>query len=81
LAPITSVAAGLLALHYNARLLPRWRRGFSLLSGGLALAGVGLAYFSFGREGWTDLGYWPRHLAFGQNAILAVGFIAYVSAG
>jgi len=48
------------------------------LSGGLALAGVGLAAYSFGREGWTDIRYWPRQLAFGINALLAIGFTAYV---
>jgi len=73
-----AVAAGLLALHFNAGLLPSWTRGISWLSGGLALAGVGLAAYSFGREGWTDIRYWPRQLAFGINALLAIGFIAYV---
>jgi hypothetical protein len=73
-----AVAAGLLALHFNAGVLPRWTRGFSLLSGGLALAGAGLAAFSFGREDWADLRHWPRHLAFSLNALLAIGFIAYV---
>ena len=74
-----AVAAGLLAMHFDIGLLPRWTRGFSLLSGGLALAGAGLAAFSFAPEEWTDIRYWPRHLAFGLNALLAIGFIAYVS--
>jgi len=73
-----AVAAGLLALHFNAALLPRWTRGIALLSGGLALAGTGLAAFSFDRDGWTDIRYWPRHLAFSLNALLAIGFMAYV---
>jgi hypothetical protein len=74
-----ALAAGLLAMHYNAAVLPQWTRGLSLLSGGLALAGVGLAVYSLAPEDWTDIRRWPRHLAFGLNALLAVGFIAYVS--
>jgi hypothetical protein len=76
-----AVAAGLLALHFNAGLLPQWTRGFSLLSGGLALAGVGLAAFSLGREQWAEIRYWRRHLAFSLNALLAIGFLAYVGEG
>lgn len=74
-----AVAAGLLAMHFNVGLLPQWTRAFSLLSGGVALAGAGLAAFSFGRGDWADMQYWPRHLAFALNALLAIGFIAYVS--
>jgi hypothetical protein len=51
--------------------------GILIAVGRLALAGAGLATFSFGREEWADIRYWPRHLAFGLNAILAIGFIAY----
>jgi hypothetical protein len=73
------VAAGLLALHFNAALLPSWTQGIALLSGGLALAGVGLAAYSFGSDGWTDIRYWPAHLAFGLNALLGLGFLASVT--
>jgi hypothetical protein len=73
------VAAGLLALHFKAALLPAWTQGIALLSGGLALAGVGLAAHSFGSEGWTDIRCWPAHLAFGLNALLGAGFIASVT--
>jgi hypothetical protein len=73
------VAAGLLALHFNAALLPSWTQGVALLSGGLALAGVGLAAYSFGSDGWTDIRYWPAHLAFGLNALLGLGFLASVT--
>jgi hypothetical protein len=73
------VAAGLLACHYNAALLPAWTESIALLSGGLALAGVGLAAYSFGSDGWADLRYWPAHLAFGINALLGLGFLASVT--
>jgi hypothetical protein len=73
------VAAGLLACHYNAALLPAWTRGIALLSGGLALAGTGLAAYSLGSEGWTDIRYWRAHVAFGMNALLGLGFIASVT--
>jgi hypothetical protein len=73
------VAAGLLACHYKAALLPAWTDGVALFSGGLALAGVGLAAYSFGSDGWTDLRYWPAHLAFGINALLGLGFFASVT--
>jgi hypothetical protein len=73
------VAAGLLACHYNAALLPAWTRGIALLSGGLALAGAALAAYSFGAEGWADLRYWRAHVAFGINALLGLGFIASVT--
>jgi hypothetical protein len=74
-----AAAAGLLACHYNIALLPAWTRGVALLSGGLALAGTGLAAYSFGSDGWTDIRYWPAHLAFGINALLALGFLASVT--
>jgi hypothetical protein len=73
------VAAGLLALHFNAALLPSWTDRIALLSGGLALAGVGLAAYSFGSAGWMDLSYWRAHVAFGVNALLGLGFLASVT--
>jgi hypothetical protein len=74
-----AIAAGLLALHFNLGWLPQWTRGISLLSGGLALAGAGLAAASFGREDVFDIRRWPHHLALGLNGLLAAGFVSYVA--
>jgi hypothetical protein len=71
----------LLALHFNAGVLPAWTQGIALFSGGLALAGAGLAAFSFEPEGWTDIRHWRAHLAFGINALLGLAFIASVTPG
>jgi hypothetical protein len=77
-----ALAAALLASHYLAAILPEWTRGLSLFSGGLALAGVGLAAFSLHPDGWTDIRQWPAQTAFGFNAFLAIAFfVAAIPSG
>jgi hypothetical protein len=74
-----ALAAGLLALHFNLGWLPQWTRGVSLMAGGLALAGAGLAAASFRRGELLDIRRWPHHLSLGLNGLLAVGFVSYVA--
>jgi hypothetical protein len=72
------LAMALLASHYIAAILPAWTKGISLFSGGLALAGSGLAAFALTPEGWTDIEQWPAQVALGINALLAIAFIVAV---
>jgi hypothetical protein len=72
------VAAALLASHYMVGILPAWTKGLSLLSGGIALAGTGLAAYALNPDGWTDIRQWPAHVAFGFNAFLAIAFFVVV---
>ena len=72
------IAAGLLAAHFNAGLFPAWTRGLGLLSGGIAVAGAGLAAAAIGAEGWTNLRAWAGQLSLAINALLGIAFIASV---
>lgn len=71
-----AIAGGLLAAHFNAGVLPAWTRGIALLSGGIAISGMGLAAFALGEGRWSSLRHWPAQLAFAVNAFLGVAFIA-----
>jgi hypothetical protein len=73
-----ALALGLLAIHFNAGLLPGWTRGLALLAGALALAGAGFAAVHLARHGWTRLRLWPAQAAFALNSVLAVAFAFYV---
>jgi hypothetical protein len=73
-----AVAAALLAAHFNAGLFPAWTRGLGLLSGGIAVAGTGLAAAAIGTDGWSDLRAWAGQLSFAINAFLGIAFIASV---
>lgn len=74
-------AAALLGVHFNAAVFPAWTRGLALLSGGLAVAGVFLAAYSLGAEGWTNVRRWPAQTAFGFNVLLAIAFLFYALPG
>jgi hypothetical protein len=74
-----AVAAGLVALHFNAELFPGWTRGMAVLSCAFALAGAGLAATSIGSAGWTHLKLWPAHVAVALNILLALGFFFYAT--
>lgn len=73
-----ALALGLLAIHFNAELLPGWTRGLALLAGALALVGAGLAVLYLGRHGWTRLRHWPGQVALALNSVLAIAFAFYV---
>jgi hypothetical protein len=72
-----AVGLGLLAIHFNAGLLPGWTRALSVVSGGFALAGAAFAALHLARHGWTRLGQWPAQAALALNAFLGLAFLFY----
>jgi hypothetical protein len=72
-----AVGLGLLAIHFNAGLLPGWTDALAVLAGAFALFGVGLAAVWLARQGWTRTRSWPGQVAFALNAFLALAFIFY----
>ncbi|HVL36341.1 MAG TPA: hypothetical protein VM489_11785 [Burkholderiales bacterium] len=69
-----ALALVLVGSYYWLALFWDWTRGLALLSGGVALAGAGLAAYSLHPAGWSELRRWPTHAAFGFNLLFAVAF-------
>lgn len=72
-----ALGLGLLAIHFNAGLLPGWTGALAALAGAFTLFGTGLAAFWLGRHGWTRMRNWPGQVAFALNAFLALAFLFY----
>jgi hypothetical protein len=72
-----AVGLGVLAIHFNAGLLPGWTGALAVLAGAFAIFGTGLAAFCLGGQGWTRMRNWPGQVAFALNAFLALAFIFY----
>jgi hypothetical protein len=72
-----ALAAGLLALHFNAGRLPAWTGRLSVFAGAIALGGVAFAAHAMGRRGWTSLLCWRAQLAFAANGLLGLALLAY----
>jgi uncharacterized membrane protein HdeD (DUF308 family) len=71
------LALALLALHFNAELMPAWTRSVSSFGAALALAGTFLAASSLGRRGWWSLRHWAGQVALALNAFLAVALFLF----
>jgi hypothetical protein len=73
------LAAGLLALHFNAELFPTWSEALAWAAALLAVAGALLSAAWLHVKGWNRLSNWPGQLAFATNTLLGMGFLVYAA--
>lgn len=73
------LALGLLAIHFNAEVLPAWTPSLSSFGAAIASAGAALAALSLGRRGWWSLRHWGGQVALALNAFLAVALFLYAN--